>query len=641
MENRWRDLPALLFCLAVLWHVGASMRLEGIQWVGGLLAIGMWSLPVRPAAPTVGLGFITLVMGGLAGYFMMEEVAMPGTWPAYFRVFAGFCLSGVLLLLWLLWARPPVSAQHPVDRGTQNLALVGLCLLLLTPLPRDPSMELQVGARLGYVQLFGVGMAVLALTLARVPRGLWQRFAWFLPALVLAPAVLWGLYEVQRPLIRMMFSLAPDLKSGSIGFSPFQRLDASAFLNPSNRAVMRVQGDAMPGFYLVGNRHDRLDRNHIWETVRPAQEAVPVGLDAQDARHFRLEHAVADAPPYGADGLTITSLRWDRFLFLPPTAGEVWVAAPGLTQNSHRVWEGAFERDARKEWRVYPTEPRRDSRAETWLALPPGWDADLAREARRFADTDPRQVVSKIRAAFLTRPYSLEVRLDPREPLKDFLLNERPGYCFWYATAAAMLLRANDVPSRLASGYLVTESLGRDAWLVRERDAHSWVEWQDEQGDWHSFDPTPPSLDLFQAGYQGSRWNRAYHLTVIRVRQFLDALEFSDTVENVLILCGFAILVLLFVREYRRIRTAAVAAGSNSARRWQRLWRRFLAAARLPDHRHWTSETYLAHLPGEWSEPKRNAATEFLRAYGARRFADGGGEGDLLEEKLRAFRRQR
>lgn len=76
--------------------------------------------------------------------------------------------------------------------------------------------------------------------------------------------------------------------------------------------------------------------------------------------------------------------------------------------------------------------------------------------------------------------------------VEDFLLRERRGYCEYFASAMVLLLRAEGIPARLVSGFLGAEysALG-DQYVVRQENAHAWVEaWIEGQG-WRTFDPTP------------------------------------------------------------------------------------------------------------------------------------------------------
>ena len=79
------------------------------------------------------------------------------------------------------------------------------------------------------------------------------------------------------------------------------------------------------------------------------------------------------------------------------------------------------------------------------------------------------------------------------DPLAEFLFDKRAGYCEYFATAAAVLLRLQGVPARFVKGLSVgahNEAAGH--YVVRDRDAHAWVEaWLPDDG-WVEADPTPP-----------------------------------------------------------------------------------------------------------------------------------------------------
>jgi Transglutaminase-like superfamily/TgpA N-terminal domain len=84
------------------------------------------------------------------------------------------------------------------------------------------------------------------------------------------------------------------------------------------------------------------------------------------------------------------------------------------------------------------------------------------------------------------------------DPLVAFLTEVRAGHCEYFASALALLGRGLGVPTRVVSGYRVHEynSFG-DYHVVRDLNAHSWVEaWFPEVG-WQTYDPTPET-ELFE-----------------------------------------------------------------------------------------------------------------------------------------------
>jgi transglutaminase-like putative cysteine protease len=77
-------------------------------------------------------------------------------------------------------------------------------------------------------------------------------------------------------------------------------------------------------------------------------------------------------------------------------------------------------------------------------------------------------------------------------PLESFLFTDREGYCQQFSGAMALLLRMGGVPARVAAGFAPG---GYDQrlreYVVRDFDAHSWVEAYFPRYGWVPFDPTP------------------------------------------------------------------------------------------------------------------------------------------------------
>ena len=89
--------------------------------------------------------------------------------------------------------------------------------------------------------------------------------------------------------------------------------------------------------------------------------------------------------------------------------------------------------------------------------------------------------------------YTLQMKASGREPLADFLFNVKAGHCEYFATAMAILLRSHGIAARVVNGFLPGEfNDTANAYMVRQSDAHSWVEvYFPENRAWVTFDPTP------------------------------------------------------------------------------------------------------------------------------------------------------
>ncbi len=128
---------------------------------------------------------------------------------------------------------------------------------------------------------------------------------------------------------------------------------------------------------------------------------------------------------------------------------------------------------------------RRSRYARTW---------ELAKQLRADAET-PFEYILAVNA-YLSNGFGYSERPTPadpgRAPLDAFLIDTRDGYCQHFAGAMALLLRMGGIPARVATGFSPGGfSKRRNAWIVRDTDAHAWVEaWFDELG-WVTYDPTP------------------------------------------------------------------------------------------------------------------------------------------------------
>lgn len=87
--------------------------------------------------------------------------------------------------------------------------------------------------------------------------------------------------------------------------------------------------------------------------------------------------------------------------------------------------------------------------------------------------------------------YSLNVPTLGRHAVDEFLFETRRGYCEHYASAFAVIMRMAGVPARIVTGYQGGWYNGfGDYLLIRQSDAHAWVElWLPESG-WTRVDPT-------------------------------------------------------------------------------------------------------------------------------------------------------
>ena len=110
--------------------------------------------------------------------------------------------------------------------------------------------------------------------------------------------------------------------------------------------------------------------------------------------------------------------------------------------------------------------------------------------------------INRIRSFFAENFYyslSQNQRYTKSGYLDAFLFETRKGHCEYFATATTLLLRAAGIPARYTIGYVVSEySPWQKQYLVRGRDAHSWVEFY-QDGHWQRLDTTPSNWAPLEA----------------------------------------------------------------------------------------------------------------------------------------------
>ena len=106
------------------------------------------------------------------------------------------------------------------------------------------------------------------------------------------------------------------------------------------------------------------------------------------------------------------------------------------------------------------------------------------------------------------------------DPIVQFLFETKRGHCEFFASALAAMCHVVGVPARVVAGYVTLEHdalTGR--YIVRESNAHAWVEVRTGPYRWTMLDPTPPgTLRTIHAGRHGF---------VDRLMLFYDKFDFT------------------------------------------------------------------------------------------------------------------
>src|SRR5262249_36808620 len=153
-----------------------------------------------------------------------------------------------------------------------------------------------------------------------------------------------------------------------------------------------------------------------------------------------------------------------------------------------------------------------------YLQLPGNLDPRVTQLSNQITakGTSPLQKASLLEA-YLKRNYryTLSPTWTPGDqPLSKFLFEAKTGHCEYFSSSMAILLRTAGIPTRLINGFLMGEynPVGED-YIIRQSDAHSWVEAYIPGSGWMEFDPTPPDPNHRDINF------------AVQVSQYIDAME--------------------------------------------------------------------------------------------------------------------
>ena len=133
-----------------------------------------------------------------------------------------------------------------------------------------------------------------------------------------------------------------------------------------------------------------------------------------------------------------------------------------------------------------------EARVSETIPDTPALDAD---DAARFqyGREVARAIASWMRKQFTyTTDLSAFPRVVGEDPIVSFLERNRSGHCEYFASALCAVLRSLKIESRIVTGFIAIEYDERaEHYIVRESNAHAWVEVRTGVNSWTAMDATP------------------------------------------------------------------------------------------------------------------------------------------------------
>lgn len=318
-----------------------------------------------------------------------------------------------------------------------------------------------------------------------------------------------------------------------VGFSGQAPLGSLQLLRSSldEEIAVRVISDRPPG-YLRGAVFERYTL-HGWESYG---DWIPLGRSRKPRstadqivppdRASRPSRSVFQLREDSANKLRAMEIwrapSMDRFTFLPLSTS--WLEAPVDVLNFDRhtvvaadnippeasltVWLSELADAKSVEPIIQPNmwengTPWELGRLETVAAKVrlrqiPQWMTQSSQigelAAQVFADCKtPQDKIVAVKRHFASYRYGTDIEVPPMvDPIFYFLLHKPPAHCEYFASATALLLRMAGIPCRYVTGYAGADfSVMGNYWIVRQRDAHAWVEAYLPDEGWVIVDSTP------------------------------------------------------------------------------------------------------------------------------------------------------
>ena len=110
-------------------------------------------------------------------------------------------------------------------------------------------------------------------------------------------------------------------------------------------------------------------------------------------------------------------------------------------------------------------------------------DVQVAKSIEQYLKTD----------GGYTYVYGAPQKNEMADPIYDFLFNQKQGICQDFASGMVLLCRSLGLPTRYVCGYYSEEKDGDQKYIIREKNAHAFVEVYISGYGWMLFDPTPSS----------------------------------------------------------------------------------------------------------------------------------------------------
>ena len=218
----------------------------------------------------------------------------------------------------------------------------------------------------------------------------------------------------------------------------------------------------------------------------------------QDPRDFRLLHYRVIMEPIGTDVIFLAPVAVDlsgrfREIGIDDSGAVTNLDRTRMTESYEAVSLISEPSGARLQSGFSDLPPQL---SKMYLQTPSSLDPRVQQLAEQVASGAQNNYDKAIAIEkYLSEHYSYTLQLPsqtPKDPVANFLFVRKQGHCEYFASSMALMLRTLGIPSRLVNGFRNGEYNDITGnYIVRAKNAHTWVEAYIPNAGWKSFDPTP------------------------------------------------------------------------------------------------------------------------------------------------------
>ncbi|GHD45732.1 Transglutaminase-like enzyme, putative cysteine protease [Marinobacter persicus] len=452
---QWNRLP--------IWLIGACAGLAGWRW---LAQTGRVRLPGRWLRVGIMLVLMAIYIATVRGHFSVDTAS------SFFVLAVGLKWLEtrtqrdfyVVFFILVYLAAVNFLFRQDILWALMNFSAIGL---LLAGLQTLNAPDLPPSARRGWKRLAGMVLKTLPVVILLFV---------FFPRM----APLWSVPMVSD---QARTGLSDTMTPG----------DISSLAQNSERAFRVSFGGQVPAYrdrYWRGLILDYLD-GETWRRREQDDFTRPGRID--------LDGGVGELEPNQYDVLLEpTDRKWAFTLENSRAVSDNLVETPQALFEFRRPADTSvrYRMALEPSVRIVSGSPETLSSAQKrrYLQLPGEGNPQARALARELATQgSDEQVIRRLLERFREQEYYYTLR-PPRMPengIDRLLFEEKRGFCAHYAGAATFVYRAAGIPARVVTGYQGGEpGAGGEYLIVRQYDAHAWVEvWLEGRG-WVRVDPT-------------------------------------------------------------------------------------------------------------------------------------------------------